>query len=192
MTAKEARSHPHEETNHPGGRNARQHAELRELFRARIRTKAEAPRYYYAREPWDLFATAFADPHCVGHQCWHVRDANHPLHDPEAAALVGDPVMDVYVAIDAAIGRMLEDVDRETMVLVASCTGMGPNYTGNYVLDEILRRYHGHDEGVVLIEPVVHRDERGFFLETYHAEKYREGGIAQVRQHLEIMTRAAS
>jgi dTDP-4-dehydrorhamnose 3,5-epimerase len=31
--------------------------------------------------------------------------------------------------------------------------------------------------GVVLVEPQVHRDGRGFFLETYHAGKYREGGI---------------
>ncbi len=32
--------------------------------------------------------------------------------------------------------------------------------------------------GVLLVEPVVHRDARGFFLETYHAQKFREGGIA--------------
>jgi len=32
--------------------------------------------------------------------------------------------------------------------------------------------------GVLVIEPAVHRDPRGFFLETYHAEKYREAGIA--------------
>jgi dTDP-4-dehydrorhamnose 3,5-epimerase len=31
--------------------------------------------------------------------------------------------------------------------------------------------------GVILIEPDVHRDERGFFLESYHAEKYRDHGI---------------
>ena len=31
--------------------------------------------------------------------------------------------------------------------------------------------------GVILIEPDVHRDERGFFLETYHAKKYRDGGL---------------
>lgn len=31
--------------------------------------------------------------------------------------------------------------------------------------------------GVVLIEPVVHRDDRGFFLETFHAEKYAAGGV---------------
>jgi len=32
--------------------------------------------------------------------------------------------------------------------------------------------------GVLLIEPDVFRDGRGFFLETFHARKYREGGIA--------------
>jgi dTDP-4-dehydrorhamnose 3,5-epimerase len=30
---------------------------------------------------------------------------------------------------------------------------------------------------VILVEPDVHRDPRGFFLETYHLEKYRAGGI---------------
>jgi dTDP-4-dehydrorhamnose 3,5-epimerase len=31
---------------------------------------------------------------------------------------------------------------------------------------------------VILVEPDVHRDARGFFVETYHLEKYRAGGIA--------------
>ena len=31
---------------------------------------------------------------------------------------------------------------------------------------------------VVLVEPDVHRDSRGFFLETYHRLKYGDGGIA--------------
>lgn len=30
---------------------------------------------------------------------------------------------------------------------------------------------------VVVVEPVVHRDRRGFFLETWHAEKYRQAGL---------------
>jgi dTDP-4-dehydrorhamnose 3,5-epimerase len=34
--------------------------------------------------------------------------------------------------------------------------------------------------GVVVIEPDVHRDPRGFFLETYHAEKYQAGGVPGV------------
>ena len=33
-------------------------------------------------------------------------------------------------------------------------------------------------EGVIVVEPDVHRDARGFFLETYHAERYAAAGIA--------------
>ena len=32
--------------------------------------------------------------------------------------------------------------------------------------------------GVLIVEPDIHRDGRGFFLETYHADRYREHGIA--------------
>jgi dTDP-4-dehydrorhamnose 3,5-epimerase len=31
--------------------------------------------------------------------------------------------------------------------------------------------------GVLVVEPHVYRDGRGFFLETYHADRYREHGI---------------
>lgn len=32
-------------------------------------------------------------------------------------------------------------------------------------------------DGLIVIEPDVFRDERGFFLESFHARKYAEGGI---------------
>ncbi len=34
--------------------------------------------------------------------------------------------------------------------------------------------------GVVVVEPLVHRDGRGFFLETYHEPHYREHGIPEL------------
>jgi dTDP-4-dehydrorhamnose 3,5-epimerase len=33
--------------------------------------------------------------------------------------------------------------------------------------------------GVIVVEPDVHRDARGFFVETYHGPRYREHGIAE-------------
>jgi dTDP-4-dehydrorhamnose 3,5-epimerase len=33
--------------------------------------------------------------------------------------------------------------------------------------------------GVIIIDPQVYRDERGFFLETYQESKYRNGGIKE-------------
>jgi len=39
-------------------------------------------------------------------------------------------------------------------------------------------RFHATDlPGVVRVEPAVHRDHRGFFLETYHRAKYAAGGV---------------
>lgn len=34
--------------------------------------------------------------------------------------------------------------------------------------------------GVLVVEPDVHRDDRGFFLETYHRGKYHAGGIDEL------------
>ena len=33
--------------------------------------------------------------------------------------------------------------------------------------------------GVLVVQPDVHQDDRGFFLETYHVEKYRAAGIPE-------------
>lgn len=35
-------------------------------------------------------------------------------------------------------------------------------------------------EGVVVVEPDVHRDSRGFFLESYHTSRYAGGGISAI------------
>jgi dTDP-4-dehydrorhamnose 3,5-epimerase len=34
--------------------------------------------------------------------------------------------------------------------------------------------------GIIVVEPDVHRDDRGFFLESYHKRKYEQGGIDAV------------
>ena len=34
--------------------------------------------------------------------------------------------------------------------------------------------------GIVIIEPDVHRDPRGLFLETYHVDKYRAAGVSRL------------
>jgi predicted AlkP superfamily phosphohydrolase/phosphomutase len=128
----------------PGGRNAEEHALLRDQLVARVRQRADCTAHYLEREPWDLLITAFAEPHCVGHQCWHLRDSSHPMHDAEAAARVGDPVRDVYVAIDAAIGRITAAAGDDADVIVLSATGMRSNYGGNHLLDEILRQLEGN------------------------------------------------
>jgi predicted AlkP superfamily phosphohydrolase/phosphomutase len=124
----------------PGGRNADEHAALRDQLVARVRQRADCTVHYLEREPWDLLITAFSEPHCVGHQSWHVHDPLHPMHDPELAARIGDPVRDVYAAIDSAIGRIAAAAGDDADVIVLSATGMCANYGGNHLLDAMLRR----------------------------------------------------
>jgi dTDP-4-dehydrorhamnose 3,5-epimerase len=42
-----------------------------------------------------------------------------------------------------------------------------------------MRFSEGGLKGLIIVEPDVFADARGFFLESYHAEKYREGGIVE-------------
>jgi predicted AlkP superfamily phosphohydrolase/phosphomutase len=56
------------------------------------------------------------------------------------ARFVGDPVKDVYIAIDAAMGQILAEVDDDTIVVFLAGHGMGPKYQAQFLLDQILLR----------------------------------------------------
>ncbi|HEY9852805.1 MAG TPA: alkaline phosphatase family protein [Leptolyngbyaceae cyanobacterium] len=114
--------------------------EFRDRLMTRIEKKEELSSYFLAQGEWDLFLTVFSDSHCVGHQCWNIHDSTHPKHDPEIANAVGNPIRDTYIAIDAAIGRLLKQVGEDTTVFVLASHGMGPHYDGTFLLDDILSR----------------------------------------------------
>jgi predicted AlkP superfamily phosphohydrolase/phosphomutase len=95
-------------------------------------------------EPWDLFLAVFAEPHCVGHQCWRSHDRAHPAYQPGHAAFPGDVVEHVYRDVDAQLGRLVEAAGANAIVIVFSLLGMGPNYSGAHLLDEILARLDPH------------------------------------------------
>jgi predicted AlkP superfamily phosphohydrolase/phosphomutase len=124
----------------PGGRNADQMDHFMAQMRQRIEQRERATRHLWS-EGYDLVVSVFAEPHCVGHQAWHIHDDEHPMHDPISRVRLGDPVLAAYREIDAAIGRMIEDLDDDATVIVFSGTGMGPNFTGNHILDKVLRAF---------------------------------------------------
>jgi predicted AlkP superfamily phosphohydrolase/phosphomutase len=47
---------------------------------------------------------------------------------------------EVYAALDAALGRILEQAGSDASVYVLASHGMGPHYDASFLLDEILRR----------------------------------------------------
>jgi len=124
-------------------RTAKEYALFRDKLLRRLNRKVDLTESLLKREDWDFFLTVFCEPHCIGHHCWHVHDAHHTLHDFELARAVGDPVKDVYIGIDGALGRILSAVDDDTVVFVYSSFGMGPHYSGTDLLDLILQRLEG-------------------------------------------------
>jgi predicted AlkP superfamily phosphohydrolase/phosphomutase len=119
--------------------------DFRDKMLERASKKAELSSKFLAQEEWDLFLTVFTEPHCIGHQCWHIHDSSHPKYDPSLVNALGDPVLDLYRGLDAAIGRVMANVGPETTVFVYSSHGMGPHYQPVAYLDEILRRLNGEE-----------------------------------------------
>jgi len=88
----------------------------------------------------DLVIGVFSESHCAGHQFWHLHDAQHPDHDAAIAQETGNPLQQVYIAIDRAIGEILDSLDPETQVVVFTSHGIGPHFDATYLLREVLER----------------------------------------------------
>lgn len=116
---------------------------LVEQLLGRVATKTALSKHYLEQGGWDLFVTSYSEPHCVGHQCWHVHDKAHFLHDATLVESLGDPVQRVYQAIDAGIAELIAAAGQDTTVIVLTVQGMGPQHDATYLLDEVLRRIEG-------------------------------------------------
>jgi predicted AlkP superfamily phosphohydrolase/phosphomutase len=113
---------------------------FRDLYVNRVDNKAALSLHYFKQKPWDFFMTVFTEAHCVGHRCWHLHDVNHPDHNPEFAKELGNPLKDTYVAIDRAVGQLVEAAEGKARVLVYLSHGMGPRVSATKLLDRILVR----------------------------------------------------
>jgi predicted AlkP superfamily phosphohydrolase/phosphomutase len=101
------------------------------------RAKGAAARWLAASEEWDLFLTVFSETHPGAHYLWpeerSARDAS--AHAGEFARL-----REVYVAVDAAIGALLDEVEGDAAVFVVSGDGAGPNHAGWHLLPDVLEK----------------------------------------------------
>lgn len=121
-------------------RTAEQFDILRRQLLEGIELRTSMAEHFLDQGPWDLFLYSFSEAHCVGHQCWHLHDTGHPRHDPALLPAAGDPLPEVYAALDAALGRIIDHAGPDTTTVVLLSHGMGAHYGGNILLDEILRR----------------------------------------------------
>jgi predicted AlkP superfamily phosphohydrolase/phosphomutase len=98
------------------------------------------------QDNWDLFLTVIDEPHYASHDFWYISQPEHPLHPYRPKdVLPGDPLLDVYKAVDQAIGNIVSEAPEDAYVLIFSVDGMGSNSTDlptMVFLPEFLYRYN--------------------------------------------------
>jgi predicted dehydrogenase/predicted AlkP superfamily phosphohydrolase/phosphomutase len=105
---------------------------------AAVTKKAQVVKWLMEKEDWDLFLVVFGESHPAGHYFWHYHDESYIAHSSEKPGLTA--LRDVYIALDKAIGDILQSVDDGTTVFLVSGDGMGPNYSGSHILNHLLTR----------------------------------------------------
>lgn len=78
------------------------------------------------RETWDLFLTVFNDSHSGGHLFWQLSQPDHPLYEALRQCVSHDPLLEIYQAMDKAIGEILTKAPDNADVVIFSAHGMGP------------------------------------------------------------------
>lgn len=93
---------------------------------AMIEGKGRLVRHLLEQEPWDLFCTVWVEMDRMQHCVWHILDDRHPAYDARLAGLHRDAILDVYRALDARIGEMVDRAGDDTNVWFISDHGFGP------------------------------------------------------------------
>lgn len=84
---------------------------------------------------WDLFVAVFSETHCAGHNLWRIDAADGVASDGEPSTAVRD----IYAAVDAAAGALIEAAGPDTRVVLISTQGMRPQYHGRDLVPALLR-----------------------------------------------------
>jgi predicted AlkP superfamily phosphohydrolase/phosphomutase len=92
------------------------------------------------RERWDLFACAFSETHCGGHQFWHFTDPASPRHPARAPAHHRTALRAIYRAVTASVARLVDAAGSDARVLVVASHGMGLYVGGPQLLRQVLAR----------------------------------------------------
>lgn len=102
--------------------------ELKQRLIEGVRQRTAAAIDLMRRRPWDLFITAYGEPHSAGHGFWHLSQSDHPLYEVYGRDGV-DPMLDIYQAVDAAVAVLRRAAPPDTYFVVFSQEGMKANST---------------------------------------------------------------
>ena len=104
---------------------------LREIPR-----KQRIAEWLLKEERWDAFMLLFGESDTVSHHFWMFHDPDSPRHPANAPSVLRDAIRRVYIALDQALGRLIEAAGPDHVCI---CSDHGFGGAGVHVL--YLNRY---------------------------------------------------
>jgi predicted AlkP superfamily phosphohydrolase/phosphomutase len=92
-------------------------------FRRSIEVREQALHFLMARGEWDFLMVVFSVLDRAQHDYWADMDQAHPRHDPKTPREFREFVHETYERLDAAVGRLIEQLPADSRVFVVSDHG---------------------------------------------------------------------
>jgi predicted AlkP superfamily phosphohydrolase/phosphomutase len=100
---------------------------LQEKLEVGINRRSQICKDLLQRENWDFFLTIFGETHSAGHYFWHLSQPDHPLYSVVGNRYPGDPMLEIFEAIDRAISEIISAAPENANVVVFAAHGMDFN-----------------------------------------------------------------
>ena len=148
----------------PVKKPARELPGIRDALIAGARLKAELSRWILGVRPWDFALIVLAETHHGGHTLW-------PLDGPLGETVPPHALLDVYRAVDDALGVLLEGLDRSnTSIAIFAPHGMGPNRSKDHLtqaaVDAVNRKFAQRNGAAEVVPQRTRRNPMRFLRET--------------------------
>ena len=100
---------------------------------------ADATALLLGEASYDLAWLTFCAAHIAGHNFWDLSQLDPDQLDDTSEQLLGTTLEDVYIAVDAALGRLVSTLPQDADLMVISPVGMDVNTSRADMLPEMLR-----------------------------------------------------
>jgi predicted AlkP superfamily phosphohydrolase/phosphomutase len=116
--------------------SAEQYEQLLDDLLAGIEQKTSLLLDLLGREEWDLFACAFSEGQCSGHQLFHFLDGTPPAGHERLA----EGILRVYERLDSSFGALIDAAGREACTFVVGSHGFVEPTGGVQLIPDVLVR----------------------------------------------------
>ncbi len=101
-----------------------------------VEYKRSTAQWLLEREAWDLAVVGFCETHPAGHYLWPANVDTVGSADEDQMA----PLLGLYVALDRAVGALLDNLPADAAVFIVSGDGVCANRCAWYLLPAVLER----------------------------------------------------